>query len=254
MTGLVRWEAVSFPNGRGQKLAGILGQPGKPARRVVVMCHGFTGSHLGGGAPELAGELARLGWASLAFDFTGCGESEGDFADITLSGQVADLTAAVDWCFQRGISRLVTLGRSFGGSTVVCQAAGDRRVGGVATFAAVAGLADLFTGFAGRPVEVDGDPEEPVRLTETVVKRKFFVDLGRWDVPACASRLAPRPFLVVHGTADDVVPPRDAGLLFEAAGDPKRILLVRGADHQLAGGLEEAWQAFLTWLDMPYLQ
>ncbi|HUW65287.1 MAG TPA: alpha/beta hydrolase [Spirochaetia bacterium] len=250
---MVRWQAVSFPNGRGQKLAGIFGQPANPAKRVVVMCHGFTGDKLGGGAQELAGELARLGWATCAFDFAGCGESEGDFADLTLSGQVGDLTAAVDWCFGQGFNRLVTLGRSFGGSTVVCQAAGDRRVGGVATFAAVAGLTDLFTGFAGGAVETAGDPEEPVYLPEATLKRKFFADLRGWDVLDCAARLSPRPFLVLHGTADDVVPPRDAELLYQAAGEPKRMLLVQGADHQFAGGLAEAWQAFLTWLDMPYM-
>lgn len=242
---------VSFLNGRGQNLAGVFCRPGGRSERAVVMCHGFTGSRLGGGSPELAGELARRGWASLAFDFAGCGDSEGDFADITLSGQVADLTAAVDWCVAGGVRRLVTLGRSFGGSTVVCQAALDRRVDGVVTFAAVARLAELFTGFAGRRVETAGDPEEPVHLPEATVKRKFFVDLARWDVLACAGLLAPRPLLVLHGTDDGVVPPADAELLYRSAGEPREKVLVPGADHQFTRGLDDARRSFLAWLDAP---
>lgn len=250
---MVRWQTVTFPNGRGQELAGILAQPESPAKRLVVMCHGFTGDKEGGGARELAVELAGHGWASLSFDFAGCGDSDGDFADITLSGQVEDLTKAVDWCFGRGYNRLVTLGRSLGGSTVICQAAGDRRVGGVAGMAAAAGLVDLFTGFADVPVDSTGDPAAPVHMSGVTVKRKFFTDLERWDVLHCASRLSPRPLLLLHGTTDEVVDPRDAELLYNAAGEPKKMRLVVGADHQFTGLLEEAWQTFLAWLDTPYL-
>jgi len=246
---MVRWQSVDFPNGRGVSLAGLLARPVEDSGRVVVMCHGFTGSHLGGGAADLAGELARHGWAALAFDFAGCGESEGDFADVTLSGQIGDVGAAVDWCVAHGFSRVVTLGRSFGGTTVVCHAAGDRRVGAVATLAAVARPLDLFAGFAGGPVNPGGDPEAPVPLAGAAVKKKFFADLTRWDVPACASRLAPRPFLILHGTADEVVPPREAELLHAAAGEPKEMVLIQDADHRFTGCLDKTRGAFLAWLE-----
>jgi len=119
----------------------------------------------------------------------------------------------------------------------------------VATFAAVARPLELFTGFALDPVETAGDPEEQVLLGGTTVKKKFFTDLAGWNVMDCARRIAPRPFLIMHGTDDEVVPVRDAELLYAAAGETGNMLLVRGADHRFTGGLEEAWQALFKWLE-----
>lgn len=242
---------ADFKNRKGEKLAGLLFPGTKTDAPVVVMCHGFTGSKEGQGkAVEMARFLVQNGYACLLFDFAGCGESEGSFEDITLSGHVDDLTSAVDFCLEKGLGPVVTLGRSFGGTTALCQAASDRRVKGVCTWAAPASLLELFLGFTGE--DLPGDENAPVAIAGNegivYVRKSFFTDLSACDVPRCASLISPRPLLVVQGTRDEVVPPGQASLIFNAAGNPSEICFVEGADHQFSAHYGQVWKIFLDWL------
>lgn len=244
------WEKALIANKDGIQLSSLLHWNRLPGTPLVIVCHGFTGSKEGGGrAKAMAEELGCLGLATLLFDFAGCGESEGDFADLSLSSQIRDLTAVLDWCQGREFGPLITLGRSFGGTTVICQGASDQRVAGVCTWAASAHLADLFLEF------VDGslnDPGDTVFLAGEngilELKKTFFNDLNLYDVPACASRLTPRPLLIIHGDQDTVVPPEDARTLFTAAREPRSLSILSGGDHQFSGHYREAWDITFLWL------
>lgn len=242
---------VSFKNKKGEILAGLLFSGEKGGMPVVVVCHGFTGSKEGHGkAVEMARFLFQNGCAALLFDFTGCGESQGSFLDLTLSGQIGDLTCAVDFCLENGLWPVFTLGRSFGGTTAICQAAFDNRISGVCTWAAPASLMDLFLGFTDE--ELPDDENAPVTLAgaEGIIylKKSFFTDLSRYDVRRCASLISPRPLLLVQGTKDEVVPPLEASIIYDAARDPRELFLVEGADHQFSNHYSTVWQIFLNWL------
>jgi len=243
-------ETVYFQNNRGERLAGLLcgGAGGRP---VVVVCHGFTGSKEGRGkAVEMARFLDQNGWACLLFDFAGCGESQGAPENISLSNHIGDLTSAIDLCQDRGLGPVVTMGRSFGGSTVLCQAAGDPRVKAVCTWAAPAELSDLFLGLTDEDLPEDENSLITLAGSEGMIQLKagFFSDLLRHDVTGSASRLAPRPLLVVQGTRDEVVEPDQARRIFSAAGNPKKLAMVEGADHQFSAHYAEVWQIVLDWL------
>jgi alpha/beta superfamily hydrolase len=60
--------------------------------------------------------------------------------------------------------------------------------------------------------------------------------------------LASRPLLLIHGTADDILPPRSSELIYERAGDPKRLMLFEGADHRFSGKGEELFALVDEWL------
>ncbi|MGB9802930.1 alpha/beta hydrolase [Desulfofundulus sp.] len=255
MTG--NWQKVTFTNSRRLTLAGLLYGSPRETGDIVIHCHGFTGGKEGGGkALELGTELGRRGWSTLLFDFAGNGESEGDFSDLTLSGQVDDLTCAVDWLFQQGYKRVVTVGRSFGGSTVICQGARDPRVAGVCTWAAPARLLELFSSFTDEPV--DGRQEEMITMAGEggliYLKKGFFHDLKLYDIPADAARLTPRPLLIIHGTQDSVVPPDDARLIFNAAGEPRELIWIKEGDHQFTRHYHQVWNILFEWLDRHFKQ
>lgn len=245
-------EKVFFLNKKGQRIAGLLSSlPPDSNPALVIVCHGFTGSKEGRGkAVEMARFLAGNGISTLLFDFAGCGESKGAFEDISLSGHIGDLESAVDFCSEKGYTVIITLGRSFGGSTAICQAPSDSRVKGVCTWAAPASLAELFLGFTDE--ELPGDENELVSLAGDegliFLKRSFFTDLSRYDVPYCASLLSPRPLLVVQGTRDSVVPQGDARLICHSAGEPRDLHLVEGADHQFSSHYRLVWEIFLEWV------
>ena len=240
---------IRLNNAERLSLAGLLLRPESGANAALIVCHGFTGSKEGGGRTlEMGRFLSRqTGVAVFVFDFAGNGESQGRFEELTLSGQIKDLTAAVDWCTAALGVPVLTMGRSFGGSTVLCQAAGDTRVRAVCTWAAPARPHELFAGMASDTGEgriAFSSPEASVRL-----KKGFLEDLQQHDVLWAAGRLAPRPLMVVHGAVDHDVPPREAEWIYAAAGHPKTIRIIPGADHRFQVHADLAWEATREWIE-----
>ena len=60
-------------------------------------------------------------------------------------------------------------------------------------------------------------------------------------------KLSPRPILIIHGDQDDVVSPTSAFNLYKRAGEPKEILIVKGAGHRLRIS-DEAMRHAISWL------
>ncbi|HVC43747.1 MAG TPA: hypothetical protein VND20_02950 [Candidatus Binataceae bacterium] len=63
-----------------------------------------------------------------------------------------------------------------------------------------------------------------------------------------ADRLAPKPVLLIHGMADEILPHRSSELIFERAGEPKRLCLLDGADHRLSGRGDEIFALAEDWI------
>jgi len=246
-----QWENVRFRNNRGQWLAGLWIERRSPGGLILTVCHGFTGSKEGSGRSiRMAERFAQSGVSVLLFDFAGNGQSEGRFAELTLSGQMDDLSCALDWCLEREPgSRLVSLGRSFGGTTAICQAAADSRVSAVCTWAAPAYPLALFDGFRRR--QPDGSGSSLLASDEGTVRIKdgFFDDLKRHDVLRAVARISPRPLLVVHGSRDEVVPFREAEALYRAAGHPKELRKIDGGDHRFSQTSSLVWDVCQGWLE-----
>jgi len=240
------WQNVSFSNHRGQRLVGLF-YACSGMDSALIVCHGFSGSKEGGGrALRMAEYLARPGMGVLLFDFAGNGASQGSFAETTLSGQMEDLRCAADWCQSQGIQRLAGMGRSFGGTTLLCQAAGDSRFEAVCTWATPVYPLQLFQGFLREKskdrVILSGE-DGTIEL-----KREFMDDLARHDVAACAAAIPPRPLLVIHGERDEVVPPHEAQVIQNAAESSSHLHLIPEADHRFSIGVEKVWELCLEWL------
>lgn len=237
-------ERITITNPRGLKLAGLSFTPDSPepqATPLLIVCHGFTGSKEGKGkALEMARWLVQRGVASVLFDFAGCGQSEGEFKDVTLSHHVEDISSVVSCCRENGWQNIGLLGRSFGGAAALAYTAADPAVRALCTWSAPVHLDRLFGSRPGDLLAPDG--------TIVRLKDEFFSDLRRHDLLLAAARISPRPLLVIHGTADEVVPVREAEDLFVAAGEPKELVLVPGADHQLSQHYRQAWEAVYRWI------
>lgn len=105
-------------SGRNLTIRGSLHETGVPGVPCVVFCHGFTGQRLGPGYlfVKMSRALADNGIASLRFDFSGAGESEGWFSEMNTDTMMQDLTTVVGELRRRGPpSRLILCGHSLGG-------------------------------------------------------------------------------------------------------------------------------------------
>lgn len=220
-------------------------------KTLIVVCHGFTGSKEGGGrAPAMGNELATLGFSTLLFDFSGCGESEGEWEDLTLSGQVDDLSAVIRWCRENSFNRIILMGRSFGGTTVLLYAGEDTKIDAVCTWAAVARPALLFNPYLKDNLNGTGNELITIRGSEgeVALKKNFFHDLTRHDLLASAGKIAPRGLLIIHGSDDETVPVADARMIYQAAKNPKDLAIIKGADHRFSEHHEKVWSIFFSWL------
>jgi putative redox protein len=200
---------------------------------------------LGNTDASLCDRVAReAGWAGLTFTFRGTGPSEGDFS---IDGWLADVRAAVDALDARSdVSGVWIAGFRLGGTLAIVTAAGDDRVRGIATFAAPASLRtwvqepDWFLEYARRTgvLRTAGYPADP----DTWIRA-----IANLDPLDAARQLAPRAWLLVHGSADDVVPVDDARVLADAAASAEVRIVANGA-HRLRHD-PRAIAALLGWLD-----
>lgn len=245
-------QTVKFTGHGGLQLAGNLHSPASQDGRndCVIICHGFRGGKEGSGrAIVLGNKIAELGMFALCFDFSGTGESEGDFADSTLTQYILDLSGAIDFTCSFTNGKIFLLGRSLGGTTAICQAARDKRVAAVCTWAAPSDLTETFLKPASPLLKNAGETLEiPQQDGYYLIKRGFFEDLSKYDVISAARQISPRPMLVIHGTDDETVLFKQGRELYEAAREPKNKLFVSGGDHRFIDHYSLVEKTTLDWL------
>lgn len=235
-------QTLQIPAGIRQLNAKFHPAPGGAGRPVMVLCHGFCGSADGGSSTELASALQQQDMALLRFWFT---------PHRCLSQQVAEINAVIDYC-RRNVSRKIVLaGRSMGAAAVLAAAARDRNLSGLCLMACPADLPSTFRGILrndygrlerGEAVTVIHEGN-PVHLTPD-----FIDDFSRYDLIADIRSLAGLPVLIIHGAADVTVPAEHARRLFDAAGEPKRILLLPDHGHSFIGVGDRFIPTVVDWL------
>ncbi|KPK83849.1 MAG: hypothetical protein AMJ81_07160 [Phycisphaerae bacterium SM23_33] len=229
-------EIQSGPN----TLRGMLHVPeGERPFPAVMFCHGFTGQRIEAHFlfVTIARRLENLGIASLRFDFAGSGESDGEFADMTMSAEVDDAAAALDFLRRHpavDAARIGALGLSLGGGVAALLAVrrpADLRA--LALLAAVAEPARILSIIRTGRFESELARRDYIDWDGLMVRRRFLQDLeDLWPAQAAASY--PGPLLIIHGGEDATCPPTEAYTYRqarEASSGPTQFEIVRGADH-----------------------
>lgn len=197
----------------GNKVFGVLHRPiGEKHPPIVIFCHGLAGNHIGRDRlyVQLSECLSRIGIASLRFDFRGSGDSEGDFGEMTLEGEVRDAIRAVQ--FARDLpnidsTRLGIFGRSFGGAIAIHTAS---EVGVVRSLVL---WAPVFTGKQWeekweivQTAKVDEEERHKLmRINGQMPSMSFYKELISMRLDKELLSLKEVPILLVHGEQDPVV-------------------------------------------------
>ncbi|UCC68263.1 MAG: alpha/beta hydrolase [Armatimonadota bacterium] len=220
---------VSFPSD-GEVVVGVLHIPERTPAPGVIMCHGFTGHkaethRLFVGA---ARDFCQHGLTALRFDFRGSGDSAGEFQEMTVSREIADAEAAFGFLAARpevNPSRLGVLGLSLGGCVAACLAGREQRVRALALWAPLARVNRLIDRMA-----PELGSHQVLDMQGWALGRPFLDDLHGID-PLKEIEGYHGPSLVVHGTADESVPPSDGSDYRVALGGRCRLHQVQSADH-----------------------
>lgn len=228
-------QRVTFSNGRGERLAGVLHLPrGEVAARGVILCHGMESSKESHKHLRLGESLSRAGFTVLRFDFTGAGESSGDFESITCTRHVEDLRAAHELLKNRGLAHVGLVGSSMGGTTALMYAGAAEGVAALVTLAAPVDPREIL--------ERDFPPKAIalwraqgfIEFNGRRLNRGFLEEAVTIDVPAAVARIT-CPVLVIHGDADPTVPVDQARALHGALAGHRELCVLPGADHRFTG-------------------
>jgi pimeloyl-ACP methyl ester carboxylesterase len=215
----------------GVRLAGT--RLGSNDETAIVLAHGFMAYRTKPKWRVLAEGLAQQ-FTVYTFDMRGHGQSAG--ACTGGERELLDVHAVIDYARERGHQRVVTVGGSLGGIAVVLEAAHFRDPDAVVAISTpavwshpestkmVRRMTWLFMSPIGRALAR--------RLMGTTIDLAW----GNPEPPAdVIARISPIPILIVHGENDHFFPPDDARMLFERAGDPKRLLLIPEFGHSEDG-------------------
>jgi len=266
-------QAVTF-RVEGQRVVGTLELPqGVNAPPVVLLLHGFTGSRDELKTPSVkegifaraAEAWAAKGFASLRIDFRGGGDSDGKFEDTTLSGQIKDAMAAVDFLQSEktvDASRLALVGWSMGGAVASAVAGRSTHpIRGVALWTPLTNPPMSFSAFLGADYMAaglnSGDTVVTTKSpwgTEIALRAGFFEDLFKIDPVAELARYR-GPVFVAAGSNDQVIKPQPAmSQILLTYRQGRGELWVRSMDHsfnafQTSDTVDELIAATLTFIE-----
>ena len=234
---------VEFEGARGQRLVGRLELPpdGVP-RATALFAHCFTCSKDIRCAVQVSRALAALEIGTLRFDFTGIGESAGDFAETTVSSNVDDLVAAAAFLERELGAPSLLVGHSLGGAAVLLAAGRLPTVRAVATIGAPAETTHVRRLLQAELDEIATHGEADVTLggRAVTIGQAFVDDLdGARLLDAVAALDA--ALLLFHAPDDRLVGMDHAARLYTAAPHPKSFVSLAGADHFLSRAEDAAY-------------
>jgi len=243
---------VTFENGAGESLAGILDLPVTPPHAYALFAHCFTCSKNLRAATNISQALTEAGFAVLRFDFTGLGQSEGEFADSNFSSNIEDLLVASRFLDEHYEAPALLLGHSLGGTAVLQAAHEIPSAVAVATIGSPASpthVAHLLESTR-ETLERDGVVTVNLGGRPFTIKRQFLDDIQRHPMPE-ALRSLRKAVMILHAPLDEIVELDNASQLFAAAKHPKSFvsldkanhLMTREADSRYAGQMIAAWAA-----------
>jgi putative redox protein len=229
-------QQIQFDNHVGEILAGTLHQPERPPVGAVVAGHCFTCSRHTGVLRRICSDLCDAGFMALRFDFSGNGQSQGQFEQSTWSKQILEMEAAIAQMQEKGATWIGLAGHSLGAAIALLVA---RRMKTVSALCRVAGRISetrplhFLTLSQQDDLARTGQVGFTSRGRALTLNREFFDDADRHDLTA-ATRALTVPMLVVHGDRDEIIPVSEAHLAKAANPGMVELSIVAGGDHMLA--------------------
>lgn len=205
----------------GYTLRGTLHLPAKENPPVIIGCHGLLSNRDSPKQIQLGIQCVTHDIAFFRFDHRGCGQSSGIFEKVTsLEARCNDLLSALDTIRARQDigDRIGLFGSSMGGAVCITVAAAHH-VDSIVTFAAPV-----------RSISITWSPEKSENPNSP--DPSFYRNNLQSDISGNLSSI--KNILILHGDADDLVPPADAREIYDKVCEPKKLIMQKGGDHRMS--------------------
>ena len=242
---------VSFKNKNNEDLAGRLELPkNRRPHNFVIFAHCFTCNKNFNAVKNIGVALTNAGFGVLRFDFTGLGESGGNFEDTNFSGNVDDLVVAADYLKEKYMSPTLLVGHSLGGAAVIFAAAKIPSIKAVAVINSPSDPAHVRKLLRSSTPEIMEIGKAVVNLggNDFTIKKQFLDDLENKLLTSVVNAFG-KALLILHTPQDIVVNIKNAEDIFKAARHPKSFISLDGADHMLSkkGDSQYAGNVISVW-------
>jgi len=241
-----------FPNRNGEILSGKLELPPSSPRAFALFAHCFTCSKDIIAAHVISKTLAAAGIGVLRFDFTGLGNSQGDFSNTNFSSNVEDLLSACDYLGEKYEFPELLIGHSLGGAAVLKAATKIKYARAVVTIAApsdVRHVHHLLQTDIGT-IEEEGKADVQLAGRSFTVRKQFLDDVNETELLEGIRKFR-KALLVMHAPLDKIVSIDHSSAIFKAAKHPKSFVTLDSADHLLSNKRDGRYAAAViaAWVD-----
>lgn len=237
-------EKVVFENGSGMKLSGLLEYPEGDVFAYALFAHCFTCTKDISAASRISRALASRNIGVLRFDFTGLGNSDGDFANTNFSSNIEDLVSAADFLRERYMAPALLIGHSLGGTAVLAAAARIPEPVGVVTVGAPSDPRHLAKQFHCNidAIRDHGAGEVSLGGRTFTITRQFLDDIEKQNLAENVRTLG-KALLIFHAPSDEIVSITEAAAIYRAASHPKSFVSLDTANHLLTNKADAEYVA-----------
>ena len=225
------------------QLSGLLETPESDVRCYALFAHCFTCGKDIAAASRIARALTAQGIAVLRFDFTGLGNSDGDFANTNFSSNIQDLLSATDFLRDHYEAPKLLIGHSLGGAAVLAIAKQVPEATAVVTIGSPHRADHVAHNFSASLAEIQtqGIAEVTLGVRKFNIKKQFLDDLERYQASdiACIKKA----LLIMHSPLDTIVPIAEAEKIYLEAKHPKSFVSLNEADHLLSKPIDSEYVA-----------
>jgi len=232
---------VTFQGALGHTLSAKLDWPDGELKSWVLFAHGFSIGKDLKPVRTISKTLVEDGYGMMRFDFTGLGESGGNFSDTNFSSNCEDLRQAASFLRDNYRAPCVLIGHSFGGTAALKVADELPECKAVATIGSPCDTTHIIHQFADQIEEIEEEGEAKVLLggRPFVIKEQFLDDIGNYDIAAEIQDLN-GALMIFHSPQDIVVGINNAAHIYTKARHPKSFVSLDGADHLLLKNEKDA--------------
>lgn len=244
-------EKIKFNNEEGFELAARLELPEvDPPKGYALFAHCFTCNKNLTAVRNIGRALTDNGIAVLRFDFTGLGESEGDFENTNFSSNVEDLIAAAEFLKSNYEAPGILIGHSLGGAAVIFAANRMDYIKAVVTIGSPSNPKHVSHLLKNGMEQLQQSGEAMVSIggREFKIKKQFLDDIQEKNMTETVKTMR-KPLLVMHSPQDTTVGIENAEQIYKAGWHPKSFISLDGADHLLSNKEDSSYagQIIATW-------
>lgn len=227
---------VTFKNKNEEELVGRLDLPvDKRTHSYCIFAHCFTCNKNLKAVKNISDGLTSRGFGVLRFDFTGLGQSDGDFEDTDFSHNVDDLIAASKFLETNYEPPILIIGHSLGGTASIFAA---HQINHIKAFVTIGSpfqpehVSNLLESEIDE-IKSKGKAEVNVGGRNFTIKKDFLDDLQNNKIEEFLGDLR-KPYLIFHSPQDEIVGIKNAELLYKNSYHPKSFISLDGSDHLIS--------------------